>query len=168
MNGQLPELNQESVELWIEALVADELSANARRSLIDFLESCPRFWRTCAVRFLDEQYLRATITHSMREHSPVISRPTVDVETAPQIPDQAPLRKPTGPRFSLAAACLLSLGLGMLSQWFWQHSRTAELQQTLIDQSRRSEVVFAMLASEIEHTRNLASAFPDRAGFDRN
>ena len=71
---ELPELDSDSLGIWLTLLADRELSGDAHRELTEFLDRNPQHWRDCAIALWDESSLRSAYRESGGMSS--ASRPT--------------------------------------------------------------------------------------------
>ena len=106
----------EATQLSIDRMVDGELSASDQRVL---LENCEKHdhWRELALAYVESQVLEHELGSFERERT----EPTA-LDSVPHEPLVAPQSRSHEPwnGLSLAAAVLLSLGLGYGLNWWWQ------------------------------------------------
>ncbi len=74
----LPELDDESLDLWLGCLADQELEDSQRAELLCFFDQHPEYWRRCAVALWDGQLLQKRLPAAlqcMRPANSVASQP---------------------------------------------------------------------------------------------
>jgi len=95
----------------IDSLVEGELSEAERRALLKRLDQTPGGWRACALAFLEAQCFREVLAKDA-SREPFSLPPTGNTSPARTTRRSPGVGPRTGWQFALAAAILVSLGLG--------------------------------------------------------
>ncbi|MEZ6096445.1 MAG: hypothetical protein R3C03_19820 [Pirellulaceae bacterium] len=163
MNNRLPELTDESVELWIEALVANELMTEERQCLMNFLEQNSEYWQACAVRFLDEQFMTGQdVTQLLK--GPHDDRPVLSNCRDRLTPTSFVGNRNRTSWLVAIATCLVGLILGAAAMWNWQHAKLIAMESQQQVDLERVQLLGTLLDSERMRLMSLSSIFPANAG----
>lgn len=101
-------LNQDTIQTWIDRMVDGELSDQQRREMLRWLEDHPSHWRTLALTYCESTVLRSDLVEFVSHHEPD-GRPSTVSVTGTTRPNQRRLWD----WLAIAAGLMLALSLGV-------------------------------------------------------
>ena len=166
MNVNLPEI-ETNLELWLGVAADSELNPAQRRQLVRYLDDNPKYWRACAVVFLDEQLLAAEV-------------PSIGKSVASEsMPDYASVPKPTTVRESVIGnaglskrnSVLLAIAASVVALVFgigWGNNIGKSYQRELLPELEKNRSQVSVLTDLLiadrsaRHSQTLCSLYPDQ------
>ncbi len=181
-----PELDEHSLVEWLTALGDNELSGAQRKILLQYVETHPQHWRTCALALWDAQVLSKQVVAAIPVASHDWQLPPIPVEqhalrrrpqdTTRSVVATTPTAESSRYRFGrwrwrissatslLAVTCAILLGIVVGNWWLAANraSTVATLEQELSVSHEYIEQLAGTILAERSTFRNLAGVFPDR------